>query len=276
MMASVPLHTGVDGPVLRPAVWADWLAVESDLDPGVADESRDLEMLLVWNATLRAGAKFVLGTRSLLSVRAEYPSRAGSPRAKELNPHSELNLGVSQACELWGQSDSSAEVQPAPSSADLSDESKNAVAESGWEASGRDGAQVANLEIPERFVQAQIVSVPSGGLFAYVEIVSMAELSKTARQATADLLLRAGAGIRWVRPAIRSVGEKTAAVFEVAMEANPADIADGLSVLSIAGRMTMDEAEALADEGFASDYLQTVNPSIDLTLRKQATQNKGE
>jgi hypothetical protein len=191
----------------------------------------------------------------------------GSSGSKYGGEQIDSGAPIAQVQKLRDQPEPKAEIQSLPVGGALSDRLVAAASGCGWEVNKREDALVANLEVPGGFSQAQIVSTPSGESFAVVEIISLDELGETARQAIAHMLLRAGAGIRWARPALRIIGDKTVAVFEITLAVNPEEIADCLRALSIAGRMTVDEANALADENFASDYLEAVNPICNFEVR---------
>lgn len=241
---------------------SDWVRFESDLSSREHSIDPDPARLLTWNASLPAGVKFVLSSLAQVGICDEYPRRDQPATGPGSNIGEHETSGMKQARRLWVRNRKSEETAPLPVAQVFSAPARATLESCEWEVSFRDDRAVVRLETFEDYHQATIQQVPSGEFFVFTELVSLESVEEPARRAIAAVLLRTGKGIRWIRPAVRRIEGLTTAVFEVLLAPTPDHCTDAFSSLSLACRMAANEATALRETGFATDYLGTVFPTL--------------
>jgi len=255
--------------ILTETVRDEWLVLETGLSQcvtGSNGEKPSLETLLHWNGLLVGGAKFVLRPDRQVCLRAELPwaEERISSEARDA-----AAAGIGEGYELWKNQAANADVVAGTAlSVRFNDSTIQRLNdsttlqrfnESGWNVIERpDGSLVADLEVASGLYQVQCESLPAGGYRLVTELAVLESVSAASSRAVAVLLLLAGAAVRWARPAMITNGSQCLAVFEVFLPASPApaDIADALSSLSVAGQLCGEAMKALLSENIARDYLE--------------------
>jgi hypothetical protein len=241
----------------------DWLLLTADYDENTLPEDTpqpSWETLLAWNSAVSGGVKFVLSPERRVCLRAELPCLEGcaSPEAAAA-----AAAGFAAAQRLWGQVDVSPRAVPLPPTAALPAQLIQLCTESGWAVNTRaDDTLVVDLDVAGGHWQAHFLSLPSQEILALVELATIDAAATASREAIAILLLLAGGALRWARPAVRVIGDRCVAVFEVLLSPVPtaADLLDTLSGLSLACRWCAAEANTLLDESAAQEYLRVMAP----------------
>ena len=260
-----------DAPILFPAaaglrhqrIVDDWLLLAAECDDTTALRGSTLPSwatLLGWNAALPGGVKFILSPERRVGLRAELPWAEGraSPEAAAT-----VAAGFAEAQRLWRQDDVHQRVAPLPPAAALPAQLIQTCTESGWNVNVRtDDTLVVDLDVAGGHWQARLLALPSNETLALVEIATIDAGATASREAVAILLLLAGGALRWARPAVRAIGDRGVAVFEVLLPTAPtaADLVDAFSGLSLACRWCAAEANALRDEPAAQEYLRVLTP----------------
>ena len=247
----------------RQRIADNWLLLAADDDENAwSGDSRPpaWETLLAWNGAVPGGVKFVLSPERRVSLRAELPWAEGRDSSGAMVA---VTAGFVEARRLWHQTDASPRIAPLPPAAVLPAPLAQTCLESGWEVNRRaDGTLVVGLDVPGGHWPANLLVLPSNEILALVELATIGVGTTAAREAVAMLLLLAGGALRWVRPAVRAIGDRWAAVFEVLLPSEPtaADLVDAWSGLSLACRWCAAEATALLDAPAAQEYLRVMAP----------------
>lgn len=262
-MIAVPTLSPAATPLRHERIVDDWLLLAAHYDENAwpwGSPPPAWETLLTWNAAVLGGVKFVLSSERQVGLHAELPCAEGraSPEAAAA-----VEVGFAEAQRLWQQLDVSPRTAPLPPTAALPAQLAQICTESGWPVNMRaDDTLVINLDVPGGHWQAHLVSLPSNETLALVELATISGGTTASREAIAILLLLAGGALRGVRPAVRAIGDRSVAVFEVSLPTAPtaADLVDALSGLSLACRWCAAEANALLDEPIAREYLRVMAP----------------
>jgi hypothetical protein len=240
--------------------WDDWLLLEASLDASacaasIADAFMP-EQLAMSNATLPGGAKFGVDARFNLTVRAEVPlieDTDPGPRALE------ALHGVLAGLTRFASS--MPEQTPAPSLVTATVDLKALAAETGWAFTERDNGRITfELPSPNGALTATLHTRDACAVRVWVSLAELTGLSTPSRQALAVLLLRAGAVLRFARPAFVTEGEATSACLEVVFATAPvaAELIQALESLAVGVAMAAAEASFLCQNQIALEYLAAV------------------
>jgi len=275
-MIAAPTLIPTGPPPRQQRIVDDWQLLAADCDEntlpgGVPPPAR--ETLLTWNAVVPGGVKFVLSPERRVCLRAELPCTEGRavPAAAVA-----VEAGFAEAQRLWRQVDVTPRAAPLPPTAALPAQLVQACTETGWTVNMRaDDTLVVDLDVPGGHWPAHLFSLTSNETLVLVELATISAGSTASREAIAILLLLAGGVLRWVRPAVRTIGDRCVAVFEVLLPTAPtaANLVDALCGLSLASRWCAAEANALLDEPVAQECLRVMAP-VSVPNRNRQTKEE--
>ena len=243
-----------------------WLSIDAPVSNQI--DHADLWRLLTLNASLVGVSKFVL-MPDHRSVRLrcdislgedddEFEADVVSTSATRVR---EAFVGMKSALARFHDEKPSGSVK---SKRDFDDHEaakpehlRRVCEDTGWKLTERSaGKFVVDLEVQSGFFQAT-VEQRSVGAHVSAEVARWNALAESSRHAVAVLLLRAGALVRMVRPAIEEDESQIGARFEVVFRKLPRafELAHALSALSVACSLCGREAKAVQDENIAKAYL---------------------
>jgi hypothetical protein len=245
----------------------DWVFMDAPL--AVCEGARWLQSKRLWNlllanAALTGGAKFVVAGRPpSIRLRAEIPVTDEIDLAGRIR-HACLGFREALACFRRKKSGLSMDrpeplspANPGPSDAHL----QALCTEAGWASSGRpDGGMAVRLEVPDGYYQATVRSDDCGSLSIWTELVSE-PWPEDPWKALGVFLLQASGHLKTVRAAARYLDSgTTTAGLQVLL--NPSAGSDELgrafSALSVACNLIGKEVRILRDEVVGKEYLAMV------------------
>jgi hypothetical protein len=151
--------------------------------------------------------------------------------------------------------------------------------ESGWGFEQRSATELAiELEIPDGFTQATLVTSDSGYARLSAEIVGRDSPGDAARAALATMLARACASFRMIRAALEPDPLRLLARLELVggLVLAPHELSEALASLSVAVRLCAEEARVLArDEVVSRAYLARHADGVELSGRRRGKRQPG-
>jgi len=243
-----------------------WLSIDAPVTDRI--ERADLWGLLTLNASLAGLSKFVLmPDHRSVHVRCDLSLADDDYGFEEITANDpaarvqEECAGMKNALARFHNEKPSAKPKSNLGSdnddACKSEHLRRVCDDAAWKFTERStGKFVVDLEAQGGFFQA-VVEQRSAGAYVSAEVARWDALAESSRHALAVLLLRAGALVRMVRPAIEEHETQIGARFEVSFNTLPkaVELAHALSALSVACSLSGREARAVQDEIIAREYL---------------------
>ena len=243
-----------------------WLSIDASVSDRIGHA--DLWRLLTLNASLVGFSKFVLmpdhrsvRLRCDISLGEDDDEFETDVVSTSTTRVREACVGMKSALARFHDEKPSGRVKSKPASdnqeAATPQHLRRVCEDAGWKFTERStGKFVVDLEAQGGFFQAT-VEQRSVGAHVSAEVARWNALAESSRHALAVLLLRAGALVRMVRPAIEEDESQIGARFEVVFRELPRafELAHALSALSVACSLCGREAKAVQDENIAKEYL---------------------